>query len=447
MAKKIIAWSASNPITVLSALVAFVTLIALVVIHSKGESFLETVKSRESDLGTLRNLARTPVKLPPENPDGRPINKDVAVNAAAIDELKNAYERMDEEYDRIVGLALTVNQGVGTTQHLPMDDNLFPQPSDPGKPFAAKDRYNSAFDEMLRPHTVGALLPRLDAGMPLPRAVLNEVVQEETQTYLNQTFFEDVQVSRLDEVQREKLRERLRQRLINVMSQHARDIHIYANVNADRWSEAYPFDVMAWSKPGEPPTMEQLWEGQMGLWIQQDIAEAIARTNRVDEKKHSVLTAPIKRLLDINVVPGYVGITTRGAIVSGEGRGANLEEDPDARIQDDFSISHTGRRSNAIYDVRHVRLKIHADSRRLNQFFDNLAKVNFMTVLQVKMTQVDEYAMLNQGFVYGPHDVVEVDMVIETVWLREWTTRFMPEVVQRIVGVPMPEEQEGAPTS
>ena len=109
--------------------------------------------------------------------------------------------------------------------------------------------------------------------------------------------------------------------------------------------------------------------------------------------------------------------------------------DGDTPLDEDFSVSHTGRRSNAIYDVRHVSVTLRIDSQRLTEFFEALSKVNFMTVLRVNMTDVDEYEALAEGFVYGNADVVELEVLIETIWLRDWTSQYMPNRIKSQLGI------------
>jgi hypothetical protein len=214
----------------------------------------------------------------------------------------------------------------------------------------------------------------------------------------------------------------------------------------------------------------------MQLWIMQDILRAIALTNQVQSTDVNVTTAPIKRLISLAILPDYVGITGQGGIQQdGPGavgatrvsRGGPVAPPPsgppgmpgmmgappggpnragprggnaghpavDKKLADDFTLSPTGRRSNDIYDVRHVWLSVVIDSQRMPEFFDNLAQVNFMTVLKMKISDEDEYKAAEQGYVYGACDAVRVDMLIETLWLRDWTTKWMPGDVRTMLDV------------
>jgi len=64
-----------------------------------------------------------------------------------------------------------------------------------------------------------------------------------------------------------------------------------------------------------------------------------------------------------------------------------------------------------------------------------------MTVIGMSCNDIDEYNALASGYVYGTGDVVEVEMIIETLWYRDWTTRLMPQIVKDALLV-APEEDD-----
>ena len=250
-----------------------------------------------------------------------------------------------------------------------------------------------------------------------------------------------------EEVQREKL--------IDFIQTHAQKIHMYADTNIG--SPTFPFDVGRWSEPGPRPLMSEVWEGQMGLWIQHDIAAAIAQTNGVQNKKRSVIDSPVKRLIQIRVVPGHVGLRgARGGLTDDPGVAAPGAEvlnptmaaavaglgSDNTQATDDFSVSPTGRSSNAAYDVRHVKLSFVVDSEKLPVLFTNLHGINLMTVLKMDIATVDEYSALREGYFYGAGDAVRVDLLIETIWLRDWTAKLMPTAVRNRLGVQNPAEND-----
>ena len=82
------------------------------------------------------------------------------------------------------------------------------------------------------------------------------------------------------------------------------------------------------------------------------------------------------------------------------------------------------------------------DSKRIGELIDNLAKSNFITVLRTGITDIDEYEMLQDFYLYGSDDVVEARLTLETIWLREWTSPSMPKEVRLLVGIDQPEKTE-----
>jgi len=106
------------------------------------------------------------------------------------------------------------------------------------------------------------------------------------------------------------------------------------------------------------------------------------------------------------------------------------------KSHDSFFFSPSGRQSNSVYDVRHVRFSIDIEWQALPEFFEHLNHVNAMTVIKMDVTNIDEFDELSNGFVYGSKDVVRIDMVIETIWYRSWTVEFMPDIVRRALAVP-----------
>lgn len=92
----------------------------------------------------------------------------------------------------------------------------------------------------------------------------------------------------------------------------------------------------------------------------------------------------------------------------------------------DFSRSFTGRISNPIYDVRLVEVVVIVATEQMPRLFDAIATRNFMTVVDLRVRPADAFEAARQGYIYGPDPVSEATILIETVWLREWTAEFMP---------------------
>ena len=61
----------------------------------------------------------------------------------------------------------------------------------------------------------------------------------------------------------------------------------------------------------------------------------------------------------------------------------------------------------------------------------------------LRIEPTDAFAATERGLYYGPEPVCSVTMTLETVWLREWTTPFMPPATRTALGI----APEAAPAS
>jgi hypothetical protein len=62
-----------------------------------------------------------------------------------------------------------------------------------------------------------------------------------------------------------------------------------------------------------------------------------------------------------------------------------------------------------------------------------------MTVVKAEVTDLDEYELLQEGFVYGHGDVVRAKLIIESLWFRNWTEDLMPKIVKEKLLIIQPE--------
>ncbi len=424
--KTVLAWAKANPVTIGSIAVALFAVIALFIISAQGHGLTDRMNEQDRAVRTLGAFRKSPVRIPPELPDDPERGLSICVNQAAIDQLNEVFGRMEDEFAGIFNLAVQINQH----GHLPMDDGLFPEPTDAYKPFDARGRYRRIFEEMLGDYSPNAIHPRLNAGVAPQLESLRDALARAESEYISNNFFPAETKLELSPQEQDELHEAMSRKLTELLQKSAESVHVY--VNSLQINEpGFPFHVDAWSQRSEQPGMDELWDGQVGLWMQQDIVEAVARANRVDDPSSNVMTAPVKRLIRVEVLPGYIGIKPGGVAP----RNAGTDDKKQDRLLYDFTASATGRQSNSMYDVRHMRVTLIADAQRLPIFFENIQSVNFMTVLEMQIQAVDEYAALREGYVYGSGDSVQVDLLIESIWLRDWTKGLMPRKVYELLGI------------
>jgi hypothetical protein len=66
---------------------------------------------------------------------------------------------------------------------------------------------------------------------------------------------------------------------------------------------------------------------------------------------------------------------------------------------------------------------------------DAIARRNFMTVLNVVVMPADAFAAAKEGYIYGIEPISRVQLVVESIWLREWTAETMPVDLREMLGI------------
>lgn len=273
------------------------------------------------------------------------------------------------------------------------------------------------------------------------QAIANAVVKERVEG------FGAEKLGDLSAKQQQQVTIRARNAVLAAIEERAKKIGVYVEKTGIS-DTACPLGSGLIRDWGRLPSPELAYESQADLWILRDMVEVIRKANRIGEPGQSVLTGPVKRLLRLQInQDGYVGLHTMGwatgaSSLSSSSKGALAFPSsitlPDAsRPQvENFFASPTGRISNALYDVKQVRLDVLVDGQRLPELFAAIDKVNFMTVLDVGIEDVDEYKELRDGrYYYGKCDVVRASILVETLWMRSWTTPKMPEGTKRYLGI------------
>ena len=193
--------------------------------------------------------------------------------------------------------------------------------------------------------------------------------------------------------------------------------------------------------PTQPPALEQLFRWQYDYWVVADVVEAIKRVNGV-QAGGGVANSVVKRV-DLIRVFDRVSASAAGGGQKPESEGEAAAAGGGVEVFNQpapvsFKASLSGRYgspSNQVYDVRYADLNMIVSSSRLPEFFDALASVNFMTVLDCDLEAIDPWAELEQGYYFGDEPVVRAKVRVETIWLREWVAPLMPAKVRKLYGV------------
>ncbi|MEE9403796.1 MAG: hypothetical protein V3V20_02785 [Algisphaera sp.] len=471
--KSVIGWMKSNMMTVLSALLIILSVGFMGWIKfSKAPAMRASATQPQKDITRIRSLQGQMVTVPPSNADDPPEEiAGLTINQPIVDVMGEIYGGLNREADDIIKAALGINRA----GHDLLVEALFPDtPAD--MRFTAKNNYGKALQALMGnaeqaeslAQETGMSMPYLNAGMPL--------ADDELSAFMGQRQAEATQTrdqSAMTEAEKRQMKVELQRELMNRLLEHAERFNIYGNArlgNSRNPNPDFPLEVATLATSPQSPEPAELWEGQLQLWIMEDLVQAIARANDVaNERDHgvdedgeriesSVLNAPVKRLLRAELIPGYVGLhsaggvgmlssnaTTRGSGAYGPPKGGMTDQAREIKLSDNFHYGPTGRGSNQIFDVRHARVHIHVDYQQLPTFFNAISQTNLMTVLDTHITALDVYGpeVLGAYYVYGAGDIVDAELIIETVWLRDWTKELMPDVVQQYVGLTGPSDEVG----
>lgn len=539
--KKALDWIKENPISAASAVVGLigVVVVAYYLVLAAGALRDQVVEENEKPANDMAALSRGTVSLPDPDPNNPP--REYGPFAITQDVIN----RVEEIYGVIVLQQSSIKGDTEGRNKANHSNNIFvPSDDQASKRVNATNTYRSSFRHIFTPAAEPTGMPSFRAGPPPSGEVVQLALQQTVQDYIESVGA--ATANELTEAQAKDLFALQQVTLLTLLAERAEGLDFYANLPVEvpatvpgaapappagggalfqaqpgaggqfgtdgsaaarsGTAEIYgPFEIAAWSATETVPSLEQLWDGQVEIWIIRDLLTAIHLTNRVGELIEvtdpsdpdaeprqiptNVMTAPIKRLLSVNILPGYVGLHTQGAGIAGAqplaltpaaeaavglddgfdefdefeepsggsaftpGQPSGQTGDqtaapvypmpalatlplPAEKLEGNFYFGTSGRRSNSIYDVRHARVVMHIEWDKLPLFYENLRATNFMSILDMQIRDVDEYAVLRHGgYVYGEGDVVEVEMVIETLWFRTWTTPFMPPTVRKRLAV------------
>jgi hypothetical protein len=177
-----------------------------------------------------------------------------------------------------------------------------------------------------------------------------------------------------------------------------------------------------------PPSTVTMFNGQMTLWLLQDVFGALASANA--DCKLGVPNSRIKHLLHIT----YADDTFKPLYATDA---APPPADPlhPARM---LNLSPTGHVSNGLYDVIPFTLNLVVDAKEVPTVVAALSRNRFITVLNIAISSVDSGQALVAGYVYGDKPVVRLDLSCEELFFRLDTQQYMPDAIKKGLGIAPP---------
>lgn len=360
------------------------------------------------------NTAKVSYSIPSVDGAGKLLEKSAPANEAMIVRYGDVWTQVQSK----VGAVSERGSSFNKADHAPLITDYFPKPADESSAsLTVKGR--QFVGEYIKAHQ--AILNKARAGMP-PKA--DELARRLAQHAADAEAKIRAETGREPAAEeKQKLAKELLEMRLGAYQAKARDIGVYADVSV---FEGVPAEV-----PDKAPGLAEAYDKQERLWINSDIFRAVAKAN--GDSAGGVSDSVVKRVTKIDIEESKWDSTSGTPPVSSYEPGED-------KVALNFGKSITGRVSgpgskNKWYDVRTVKLDVIISSQRIPEFIDALAATNFMTVLDIDLFKIDPMVDLRDGFTYGPDNVVRAEMMIETVWLREWRKAYMPVDVQKALGM------------
>lgn len=400
--------------------------------------------------------AKVTYTLPSLSPDVQPISLKMEPNAAATEWFKQKSETIKADSSKVMDLSLQFNQGGAPRK--PLVDDLFPRPANRQETISRTVEFAKVLiGDRQRTGAYQKLLADLNAGGPVEDARLAADLGEE-KTRAIESIKGPNQNRELKPEEKDAITKKLIQRRIGMYQSRASQVSIYGSLI--NFTRRIPRQV-----PPRPPTVARCFAWQADYWAISDALQAIKKANTPQgaSRPTTVDKAVVKRLKTVSFTLPYLTLAEEGEsqgnqLPSGlpgpDGQPAPPPEPGNdgtaALFTPNYALSVSGRLGgsdykNAMYDTIYLDLRLIVSSARLPELIDAFAQTNFMTVVDVDLAEVDLWEDLAAGYYYGPEHVVEAHLEVELVWLRSWTTPFMPRAVKKELSIPIPPPAPDAP--
>jgi len=431
--RKTLDWIRTNVVVVVAGAVAIIGVVGLpIVAGSMNASLQKDMAARSQQFNTLSDLQRTDVTLPSADAGAAPATHQVVVNAALLERFRAVNLSAQQDSDQVTEAARKHNQRT----HQPALAGMFPSCAQTAKEVMPR-RFHGALAE-----AYASLTARVRMGpAPASDELLDEIERRRRQ-FITNTLFK-AEADKLTPEEETKLNEYLAQARISAYTRAAEDLLFYSDPNVlpvPQWDQSR---TLSWV---------EMFGWQWDFWVVDDVLTALAAANGA---QGNVLRSPVKHLLGVWIDPIAGGSAGGSEPSGGSGFGFGQDNpggqpgaaqgpvpmpaDPKGPFPVDFAVSLTGRKTNPFYDIRNVQIDLVVATPEIVTVLDAISQQNFMSILDVRLSQIDVAAAARKGYFYGAAPVSRVTLQVETIWFRTWTGPLMPDDLKKALGVPMPE--------
>ena len=413
-----------NLLSIICGVIALVAIAAIpTFIRSQQKTLVAKLNDRVTTFQKLHDLQTKQRRQPVVTVDPNATVPDLPgfPGPKVIESGKAAIAKVQAQSVQLEKLATDMNK------HELLVPGSLPTPSDP---FAFQRRYEEELDQNI-PKLLVSITPPTQQEIEAQKVELRKKIEAAAQRdEKGKILFEDAVQSDIAK-QLSELPDNMRK---NAASQYK----MYMNRNTAL--DHSPSMASGNSGMSQVPP-EEIWLAQLGLWIQQDVAKALADANA---SSSSVATSPVKELVEIEIPHGrevYAVPGAAGAAPSPMGAApasSVATNGPTDALPKDFGTSPTGRVCNGVFDVVHFTVCVNVDATQVNKVIQQLQHARLLTVYWSDISVVNSVEKQQEGYFYGPVPVVTLTLRCEELFMRSWTRPLMPQSIKQFLNVQEP---------
>jgi len=413
------------------------------------ETFNSETKQAASKFSELNTLVTAQYPLPTafNIPGSEPKQLETFPTQRVIDVYKKAGERFTDEANQLVKAAITSNTRV------PLVQGVFPEAQRGMEVTKYREfkeayarRYNTegkAIAQSIAGDILGAALPPTQTELTaISQSIAQRIRRERTERDAANKVTNQLEVDQL-------IAEAQAKALPDERQGRAERSKVYLSPGA---LSPLPGMVAATAAGAINPSdtsIVTLFNAQVGLWLHEAVASAIARTNALST---NIFDAPIKHVVAIGWADQLIGVQARqpggsfprgfapgfgagGGQAAPEGAAGPAVPEPSfsGAIPLVYSQNPWGHHSNNAYDTIPFKLVLRVDARRVSEVLVSLTRDQFIFIDNVSFTSVDTSIAKQQGYIYGSAPVVELELDCTFLMLRAWTLPIMPAEVRAAI--------------
>lgn len=352
---------------------------------------------------------------------------DGPINGDAIDAQHQRIEKVQAYHQQVLDWARQRNR------YQPLMEDCFPNP-DRDRKRAFRDAYKERFNELRK---------KMRSGEVAGPEEINEaqvLIQEEAKADLAFGIDQSEAGGAAEPATDED--EKPLQYPSGLLTNHGAKTDPAARANLIKARSMYcyagPATFEIFNLDGIAPDVNDMWDAQVSLWIQQSVIDALSEVNDRQAKAlrdagHSpwVGLLPIKEVVSIRTSPYIIeGAESKGY----SGPTGDRPATPPSSSAETFT--HTA--SNDLFEVVQFTVKLVVDARQLPTIIEALGKDNAHTLLRLVYEDVtgDDNTLLMNGKIYGSQPTVRAVLDFETVFFGELYRDIMPDGIRGDLGLP-----------